>query len=319
MTPRVSLLVPVFNREDLLAECIESALNQTMPDLEVVVVDGASTDGTWRVCQHYAARDPRVRVFRDATNPGPALGWYRCIEEARGEFATFLWSDDLLMPEFLDATLPLLTEQVAFVVTSALIGRTPDSGVATYRHPSGDVPSPTYLREALLTPGSYPVSPAAALFRLDDLKRSWMTQLPTNPPVDLSQTGAGIDELLFLLTATRYPVVRCLAEPLSFFRFHPGSMTVEGRGGAVALGYALTERWFGAEFLGLRLRTDELARDWIRRLRRSNRIGPWVASRRYGNLISPEQLAVAGARLLLQRATRAGRSLAKRARHTPQA
>ena len=82
MTPAVSLLVPVFNRADLLGDCIDSALGQTFRDIEVIVVDGASTDETWSVCQSYAESDPRVKIFREAKNRGPVLGWWRCLEEA---------------------------------------------------------------------------------------------------------------------------------------------------------------------------------------------------------------------------------------------
>ena len=56
----VSILVPVFNREELIGDCIQSALDQTFDDLEVVVVDNASTDGTWDVCRTYGEKDSRV-------------------------------------------------------------------------------------------------------------------------------------------------------------------------------------------------------------------------------------------------------------------
>src|SRR3989304_5716279 len=111
MNPAVSLLVPAFNREKLLVPCLDSALAQTFPDLEVVVVDGASTDGTWEVCQRYASADSRVRVFRDEVNTGPVRGWWRCLEEARGTHGTFLWSDDVLRPTFLEMTLPQLADK----------------------------------------------------------------------------------------------------------------------------------------------------------------------------------------------------------------
>ena len=83
-TPLVSLLVPVYNRADLLAACLDSAIAQTTGDFEVVVVDGASTDGTWEVCRRYADADPRIRVYRDDENTGPVEGWWRCLKLARG-------------------------------------------------------------------------------------------------------------------------------------------------------------------------------------------------------------------------------------------
>ena len=56
-SPLVSILIPVYNRQDLLPVCIESALAQTITDLEVVIVDNASTDKTWEVCQKFARQD----------------------------------------------------------------------------------------------------------------------------------------------------------------------------------------------------------------------------------------------------------------------
>jgi glycosyltransferase involved in cell wall biosynthesis len=57
--PSVTIHIPTYNRKDLLVPCIESALAQTFTDLEVVIVDNASTDGAWEICQEFAARDPR--------------------------------------------------------------------------------------------------------------------------------------------------------------------------------------------------------------------------------------------------------------------
>jgi len=75
--PKVSILIPVFNRKDYIAECIQSALDQTFTDFEVVVVDNASEDGTWEICQQFAANDQRVRIFQNDTNIGPVRNWRR--------------------------------------------------------------------------------------------------------------------------------------------------------------------------------------------------------------------------------------------------
>lgn len=289
--PEVSLLVPVFNRAELLVPCLDSALGQTMSDFEIVVVDGASTDGTWDVCQRFAAADSRVRVFREAVNTGPARGWWRCIEEAKGSYATFLWSDDMLMPTFLERTAPLLAnKEIAFAFTSAEVGPEPGSGTIRYAHSPGLMDSREFIAGSLHT-HEFPVSQACALFRLDDLRGSFMMELPTEPPVDLTRTGAGIDLLLFLLTALRYPLVACLSEPLAFFRAHPGSLTIDNRGGLVSLGYALAARWFARTNGFGDIRRDELASHWLREMRSSKRIvNPANAASRFGHLVTTTQL-----------------------------
>lgn len=314
MRPRVSLLVPVFNRSELLVPCLNSALAQTMTDLEVVVVDGASTDGTWEVCLRFAAADSRVRVFRDAVNSGPARGWWRCIEEAQGTYATFLWSDDVLQPTFLERTVPLLADKnVAFVFTAAEIGAEPGAGQISYAQPSRLMPSQEFIEGSLPGTGKYPVSPACALFRLADVRQSFMMELPTEPPIDLTPTGAGIDLLLFLLTALRYPQIACLSEPLAFFRAHPGSLTVDGRGGQVALGYALAGSWF-ARTNGYRgVAGVIVARHWLHELRTSRRfVSPTAAARRYRHMVGTGELVTAAAVLLANKVTRAAAARIRR-------
>ena len=306
MIPLVSLLVPTFNRADLLVSCIDSALSQTMADLEVVVVDGASTDGTWAVCLRYAAADARVRVFRDPVFLGPVRGWWLCVEEARGTYATFLWSDDMLQPGFLARTLAALSRpDVGFVFTATEIGPHPGAGTIAYAHPSRLISSDEFIEGSLSGTGGYPVSPGCALFRLDDIQRSFMMELPTRPTIDMTTTGAGTDVLLYLLTARRYALVACLSEPLAFFRAHAGSITVQGRGGAVTLGYALAMGWFARVSGHRRLAGHILAQQWIREMYNARRVvNPNDAARRYGNVIGARALVAAAPGVLAARAWR---------------
>src|SRR2546427_6401542 len=104
--PLVSILIPVYNRKQLVGPCIQSALDQTVREFEVVIVDNASTDGTWQVCEAFAAKDKRVRVIRDPLNVGPVRNWQRCMQEAGGLYGKILFSDDLIEPTFLERTLP---------------------------------------------------------------------------------------------------------------------------------------------------------------------------------------------------------------------
>ena len=197
-----------------------------------MVVDGASTDRTWEVCRAFADRDPRVRIFRDPEYTGPVRGWWRCIEEARGRFATFLWSDDVLMATFLEHTLPFVAdEDVAFAYTAAEIGLRPGEGRVAYAIPgTSELASDAFIRGSLTTRGRFPMSPACALFRLTDLKRNFVTEV-SDSPADLTSTGAGVDLLFYLLTASQRPRVHHVSVPLAFFRAHPNSISIDGRGG----------------------------------------------------------------------------------------
>ena len=71
--PTVSVIMPAYNAERYLHSAVESVLRQSLADLELLIVDDGSSDGTVAVAQGYAARDPRVRVLRQANaGPGPA-------------------------------------------------------------------------------------------------------------------------------------------------------------------------------------------------------------------------------------------------------
>ena len=61
---KVSILVPVYNREDLIGQTLNSALNQTYKNIEIIVVDNSSTDNTWEVVQSYEKQDSRIKAFQ---------------------------------------------------------------------------------------------------------------------------------------------------------------------------------------------------------------------------------------------------------------
>lgn len=309
MPPTVSLLVPVYNREDLLRPCLDSALAQTYSDLEVVVVDGASTDKTWDVCREYAATDPRVRIIRESTNSGPVRGWARCLDEASGRFATFLWSDDLLDAHFVERTIPYLGDDaVAFAYTAAEVGPIPGSGRVRYALPPSRVmPSDEFIVGSLRTRGRFPVSPACALVRIEDLRTNLVMELP-EPRLDLSDTGAGADVLLLLQTAATRPKVAHIAEPLAFFRAHAGSISTEGRAGRVALQYALAKSWFARTHGWADVIPTILAWHWLGELRARHRLlTPQAAVRQYRGLTTPGSLVRASFGVVVS-AARPGRA-----------
>jgi CDP-glycerol glycerophosphotransferase len=95
--PRISVVVPVYNVEEYLEECLTSVVRQTARDLEILVVDDGSTDGSAAIAQAFAARDERIRII---TQPNGGLGAARNTgaAAATGEYLAFLDSDDVLPP-----------------------------------------------------------------------------------------------------------------------------------------------------------------------------------------------------------------------------
>jgi hypothetical protein len=115
---RVTIITPAYNAQRSLAATLDSALQQTVTDFELIVVDDGSTDGTAAIAASYAARDPRIRLIRQA-NGGSAAARNTAIRAARGEFFALLDSDDLWMPDFLASQLAILAEYPDIDIVSA--------------------------------------------------------------------------------------------------------------------------------------------------------------------------------------------------------
>ncbi|MCC5899578.1 MAG: glycosyltransferase [Phormidium sp. BM_Day4_Bin.17] len=270
--PLVSILTFVYNRKDLLIPCLESALAQTVQDFELILVDNASTDGTWEICQEFARKDSRIRIFRNETNLGPVRNWIRSIEEARGKYAKVLLSDDLISPTFLEKTVPYLENnpEIGFVYTAAEIGTAPGQGKVSYLR--GNQPTTFSTREyitySLFHQGYVvPNSPGASLFRLKDLQDNVLLEVPSPTIHDFPDHAMGTDILLYLLTCKRYPLVAHIPESLAFFRAHSGSVTTSTLSQKPDLWtfcYQQVKIWFAREYEDSSTLQALLAVEWVR-------------------------------------------------------
>ena len=96
----VSVITPVYNTEKYLDECIGSILSQSMTDFELLLIDDGSTDGSGAICDRYAEKDKRIRVFH-IPNGGVSAARNLGLDNARGEFVVFVDSDDRVTPDHL--------------------------------------------------------------------------------------------------------------------------------------------------------------------------------------------------------------------------
>jgi glycosyltransferase involved in cell wall biosynthesis len=239
----VSILIPVYNRAHLIRESVASALAQTYARIEVVVIDNASNDTTWEVLQELAGQDTRLRIYRNEHNIGPVRNWIACVEQARGTYAKILWSDDLIDPEFVSATLPLLKDNVAFVYTGARIFSSTHSATYYMRGVTGTFPSSDFVGSALYG-RNVPYSPGCAIFRTADLRAFLVADVPNRMGSDFSQLAIGNDLLILLMAAHRYPQVGFVNKALSSFRDHPGSISISAAPGKLALHYGMAKGYF---------------------------------------------------------------------------
>jgi glycosyltransferase involved in cell wall biosynthesis len=96
-TPRVSVIIPAYNRAETITTAIRSVQAQSIGDWELLVVDDASTDNTVAVVE--SILDPRIRLLRQTTNGGPSVARQTGVDAASGEFVALLDSDDEWLPE----------------------------------------------------------------------------------------------------------------------------------------------------------------------------------------------------------------------------
>ena len=94
----VSIIVPVYQTEKYVGRCIESLVNQSYQDLEIVLIDDGSTDNSAAICRQWEAKDKRIRFFHH-NNRGVSYTRNRGIEKSKGEYLLFLDSDDILCPD----------------------------------------------------------------------------------------------------------------------------------------------------------------------------------------------------------------------------
>jgi len=104
----VSVAIATYNRAPMVCEAIQSALTQTRPPDEIVVVDDASSDSTAEELNRLAALHPKLRVHRRESNSGGIVIWNEAVARARGEFIAFCTDDDRFLPGHLDASLAYL-------------------------------------------------------------------------------------------------------------------------------------------------------------------------------------------------------------------
>lgn len=105
----VSLLVPVYNSEKYLRQCLDSIVNQTYKDLQLVIVDDGSTDSSLAICMEYAGRYDFIEVYHQE-NAGVAAARNALLDKAKGDYTIFIDSDDWLEPDMIDGLLHYIAE-----------------------------------------------------------------------------------------------------------------------------------------------------------------------------------------------------------------
>lgn len=166
--PRVVACMPVWNAEPFIVETLESVAAQTYPNLEVLISDDASTDGTAAICERFAAGDARFRVVRQPTRRGWVGNANFLLDAARGDYFFFAFHDDPLCPTYVERLVKALEDQPAAVLAFSDVFS--GEAVARYTELDGVVDRVQRSRRIIRKRGLWWI-PNRGLFRADAARR----------------------------------------------------------------------------------------------------------------------------------------------------
>ncbi len=119
MNHLISIITPVYNSEKFIRETIKSVLEQSYKNWEMILIDDCSEDDSVRIIKEYLDRDKRFKLILNNEKSGPGVSRNKGIKESQGHFITFLDSDDIWFPQFLDTSISFcLDNQYEFVFSS---------------------------------------------------------------------------------------------------------------------------------------------------------------------------------------------------------
>jgi glycosyltransferase involved in cell wall biosynthesis len=171
--PLVSIGMPLFNAERYLSRTLDSILDQTFRNFELIISDNGSSDRTETICREYARRDSRILYWRNEENRGAAWNFNRVLKLARGSYFKWAAYDDLLAPQFLERCLAALEQNPSAVLSFCRFRDIDDNG-----NPIGDK-SPEackfahpYTRMQVLIRRSYTCEEVFGLIRTHILRKT---------------------------------------------------------------------------------------------------------------------------------------------------
>lgn len=172
-TPQVSICIPTYNYRRYLSHALDSALAQTFADIEIVVVDNCSDDGTPELMEQYCRRDNRIVFRRNATNIGMTANFNMAMEVARGKYIKFLCADDVLRPECVSSMVAVMESRPDVRLAASrrvLVG--PEHGGLPPLHITPRyriVPGENAIRRCFYH-GNFIGEPTAVMFRKEDVR-----------------------------------------------------------------------------------------------------------------------------------------------------
>ena len=215
--PQVSVVVPVYNAEEYIAETLASIAEQSFVDFDVHVVDDCSTDTSAKIVQEFCARDPRFHYHRSPSNcGGPAGPRNLGIDKSAGEYIAFCDADDLWAPFKLEVQLAIAKKSGADVVSAVVRDFADGEAPAPFDRPDGAVPLTSISHRRLLLKNWIALSSVM-------VRRA---SLLTAGPFNTARTHIAVEDfdMWLRITARGGRVVR-IGTPLVHYRKLPTSIS----------------------------------------------------------------------------------------------
>jgi glycosyltransferase involved in cell wall biosynthesis len=202
----VSILIPTYNRRELVVRAIDSALKQTYKNIEIIISDNCSSDGTEEHIKKLYRNNGKVKVYGNSINTGPVRNWVNCIEKCSGKYVKLLFSDDAMQHNYIEETVKVLinNDDVGFVYAPAIIEKKSKERFFYKTYEESKKVTSQIIENRFLLDLNVPVSPGAAVFRKNDLLSAIKFLIPNKRGLDFTVYGAGIDLNIYFELLKKY-------------------------------------------------------------------------------------------------------------------
>ena len=215
MCGKVTVGVPTYNRKKYLREALDSIVSQDYNDLEIVISDNHSTDGTEEMVMQYILNNPRVDIkyYRLRKNLGHLPNWENCWARGTGEYMLILSDDDILQPGAISNMVAAFDEEIVEVIGDIIVINSDGICISRMKNHPNKYSSKEFWYERLN--GDMHDTPSAVMFRYDLGYKAFLGAKGAGSAMDIATS----------LLISEYGYVRCIDYPVVSYRVHEGNDT----------------------------------------------------------------------------------------------
>jgi len=203
----VSIVTPSHNAEHFISDTIDSVLNQTYQDWEMIIVDDCSSDNSVQIIDKYVQKDKRIKLIKSDKNLGPAQTRNKAIESSSGKYIAFLDADDMWMPHKLEKQLKFMRDNdLAFTYASYLLIDEEGNDIGLFRTKE-EINYDSILKTCS-------IGCLTAIYDVEKIGKTYMRDIPK-----------GQDYTLWLNIMKRIKKTKGIMEPLAYYRIQSISVS----------------------------------------------------------------------------------------------